>query len=302
MGQAAFNGMSDAQKRAIARRMQPQQPPVTPSTPLPADESGRYHKPNEARQQGYNRRLVAEKTRYENGDTKTVPIGLVKAAVRAVDVKLPEEMENYVTKVTTMYLNKMSIPDIATELDIPVEDVKVMIVNLDKARLVSYKQAPNLAAKVVEAHFDVMSETIATIAEANEILAAAKQEMMEDHNARHASDPFDVEGDEVSDGAKGKPKRRYKGVSPMKMDAYFRGLEVTGKQVDRIANILGLLNKNMPKGDTQINQILQQTLNFNSPELNSMVNSLMLQAGNTPITPAEAANMVIDVGNDGGEG
>jgi hypothetical protein len=204
-----------------------------------------------------------------------MPTNIVAAAVKAVDVLMPQEMEARVIQITEMYLRKMPYKQIAAHLGLPEDVVLGEVRRIEHHRATAFAQTPGLAEKVVETHYDVVNETITLIKNGERIMAAFAEEMLSDHQRR-------LEADERKD-----PYASKMGISPHKVQAYFLGMEAIGKQKDRIADIQGLLGKHAEAASqTNITNVTNQQVVFQAPQLNqmnNMVDQLMKNAGHAVI-------------------
>ena len=237
------------------------------------------------------------------GQPPAFPTASVAAAVRAADVLLPEALEQRVLMIAGLYLNGTPAQGIAERLGLEVALVKSEIAKIDSARAIAYKEDPQLAIEVAKTEFDVIRNTISAIKTDQQILAMVEEEMRWDYqdgmNARNgAFNPLDDDDDEPSDenNTKKKPKRR-PSISPMKLDSYFKGREVIGKQLDRLTDIFGLVQKHIPK-DAVNHQQINNFVQFNNTALNDLANAFLNSTGNSIADVANQNHMnapIIDV-------
>lgn len=233
--------------------------------------------------------LKREIDQHERGRPNSFPRAAVTAGVRAADVLMPHDMERRAIMITELYLKKIPADQIASILKLDPETVKIEIKRIDEARAVSFKHNPELANKMVEIHFDVMSETIKSIELDKKLLEAIDAELLGDHAeyleaqakrlAPSNSNPEDDEEEAQGDPADKKKRPFRKGMSPLKIDARFRARDVIGKQIDRAATILGLLGKHATPSGTNITQI-NNTMQFTSEKLNAFADAFLRDSGN----------------------
>lgn len=203
-----------------------------------------------------------------------VPSTIVAAAVKAVDVLMPQEMEERVLRITEMYLRKTPYKEIAAHLGLPEDVVLGEVKRIEHHRATAFATTPGLANKVVDTHYDVVNETIKLIKNGEKILNAFADELMMDHANR-------LEAEERKD-----PYRNKMGISPHKVQALFLGVEALGKQKDRIADIQGLLGKHAEAAVQNVTNVQNNTVVFQEPhlnQLNGMVDNLMKSAGHSVI-------------------
>lgn len=234
--------------------------------------------------------LKQEIKKSQQQHTPTFPRAAVTAAVRAADILMPDELERRTLFITELYLKKIPAEQIAQTLELDPETVKIEIRRIDDARAVAFKHNPALAQKVAEKHFDVMAETIKSIEVDNKILAMVEYDLTMAHQDAKAyelnktyNDIANTDDDEEDDDTPaGKKKKKYRpGLHAMKIDSYFKGREVIGKQLDRIATILGLLGKHaqMPQGNTNVQ--INQNVQFTSEKLNALADQFLANTGNS---------------------
>jgi hypothetical protein len=219
----------------------------------------------------------AEVKEYERTPVTTappIPTTIVAAAVKAVDVMMPQDMEQRVLRITEMYLRKTPYKEIAAQLGLPEATVLSEIKRIDHYRATAFATNPELAVKVVETHYDVQKETIKLIQNGEKIMAAFAEELLSDHENR-------LEADKRKD-----PYASKMGISPHKVQAYFLGMEAIGKQKDRIADIQGLLGKHAEAAVQNVTNVQNNTVVFQEKHLNTlngMVDTLMKKAGHSVI-------------------
>lgn len=235
------------------------------------------------------------------GAPPAFPTASIAAAVRAAEVILPAALEQRVVMITSMYMNGLPATTIARELGLEVALVKAEIKKLDGARSIAYTEDPSLAVATVQETIDVVRTTLMAMQDDAHLLGALKRELMVEHaefeQALEDGSLWQDEEEQPEDEAltfkKGKTvKRKRFGMYSMKVDSYTKLREVWGKQVDRVANVLGLLNKNLPSGGG-IN-ISQTNFNFDDNKINAFADAFMQASGNTIARVIDAQPHIID--------
>lgn len=208
----------------------------------------------------------------------TYPVALVTAAVKATDLFMPSPLEERVILIAEMFLNGKKAAEIAGVLGLEVHIVAGEIKRMEHQRAVAVQNNPELAARVAEKHFDVMDRSVKLIEHGQKILSMYAEEMESNHNLR-------IEADKRKD-----PYASKMGIGPHQLQAFFLGVEALGKQKDRIATMQGLMGKTI-----DANAVVQQTnvtnnVQFNSPQLNDVVDALMKTAGHAILGGQQAVD------------
>lgn len=233
----------------------------------------------------------------DTGRAPSFPSATLAAAVQAIDIVLPEQLESRVLMIAGMYLNRMPPEEIAERLRLDPELVKREVRKLDSARSVAYKDNHALAQKVVDKEYDVVVSTIKTIKDCQELREMMLEEMRcdyqqgQDDRARMGAGPEEEEEDPFT----GKKKRRRPtSIFPMKVDSYSKLIEVEGKQLDRLTNIFGLIKKHLPE-DTKAN--ITTVINIGSESLNTFADMFLKGTGNhaARLSTQSDASEVLDV-------
>jgi hypothetical protein len=297
--QQASKGITDDIKAKIRSRVNVK--PITEPTSTAGDQRSDRSLPFSG-ETNEGKAINAEvKHTRDNASAPAFPTASITAAVRAADVLLPQALEQRVLLIAGMYLNGDTHHTIADKLQLDAALVKREIAKIDSARAVTYKNNPELAEKVTRAEYDVVQKTIHTVSQIDELADMLVEEMRWDYQdgmnfrmhgpAIGAMTEVDEEADE--NNTKKKPKRR-PSISPMKVDALSKLLDVRGKQLDRLTNIFGLVQKHVPE-DTQAN--VTNFIQINGEQgkrLNDFADMFLKQTGNA-IAPPPAAEATITV-------
>lgn len=278
------------QKAAILARMKSPKAPVDARTKAPVATAVSH----EAVRKEVNHTVTT-------GEAPAFPTASIAAAVRATDVVLPQQLEQRVVAITGMYMNGWPATKIAQQLGLDVKLVQAELRKLDAARSIAYTEDPQLAVATVKETIDVVKTTLMAMQEDAHLLGALKRELMVEHQEFEQAladgslwqDEEEQQEDDALTFKKGKPtKRKRYGMYSMKVDSYTKLREVWGKQVDRVANVLGLLNKNMPQQQGGVS-LSQTNITFAGTDLDNFADMFLRGTGNhiaplaAPATHAE---------------
>lgn len=283
--QKAASAITPEQIAAIRSRMQVQ-PIVSPGTTTGADR--RADKDLPLLDKSPLAKAVNQEVKQTlQGRPPAFPTASVAAAVRAADVLLPEALEQRVLMIAGLYLNGTPAQGIADKLGLDVALVQTEIRKIDSARAIAYKEDPQLAIEVAKTEFDVIRNTIKAIKTDQQILSMVEQEMRDAYQDGQdfrlgKVEQYDEWEEENESGGKDKKRKKKHppSISPMKLDSYFKGREVIGKQLDRLTDIFGLVQKHIPKDAVNMQQV-NNFVQFNNTALNDLANAFLNSTGNS---------------------
>lgn len=220
--------------------------------------------------------------KYREGRQPVIPTDVVRTIVKAVDLVLPEVLEERSLAIATLYLNGVRPADIAKELNIHPGAVSAELARIDYVRSQHLRASPEYAQAVVEKHFDVLACSEALITNGLDVLRVIHESILQEKEDIENWRPPE---EKITCSDCGKvlktPKReRRPGLRPMVLQAYWQGLDAIGKHQDRIGEILGIMRG---KGDKDFNQFVNnvQVTNIN---LDALADAYMKAVGQVPIT------------------
>jgi hypothetical protein len=210
-------------------------------------------------------------------------------------VILPGDLEDLVVTITKMFLEKRSPEAIAEATGYPISVINQEISRLKHTRRdLKHRELDQTVSAVIETHLDVIKTNENLVKDGIHVLKLVQTELEEAFSTRNAKDEDEEEAatsiaDAMDEGRRKKQKKSFKGMSPLKIESYFNGLDKLGKYLDRAAQLQGLLTPHLPQSASNYFQQNNTNFTFQSDDLNKLAD-MLLDAGHK--------RHVIDVSDD----